>query len=150
MAARRARPGFHLCPRHKIEYGALEQCAKCKHDPGPRPAERPLKLPAPPKDCLTAAQREAWFIKLANKALDDVDRLLKTLGLEPKRKASKKEPPAEPSEADLDGDWHVEVAIKAHRDTAIKAMRAAQELGAAREEAELVEARRQLNAKEAG
>jgi hypothetical protein len=139
MPRERAKPGHHRCPRHGIEYKALEQCPKCETDPGPSPSEKPIKLPKPPKGCYTAAQREAWFIDLANKTLKDVDRLAKTLKPDAKREA----------DAGEDGNWHTENAIKAHRDTAIKAMRAAQELGAAREEAELVEARRRANAAEA-
>jgi hypothetical protein len=122
-APKKARPGHHRCPRHGDEYKALEQCPKCKADPGPAPSEAKLKLPEPPPGCRSAADREAWFVKLADETLADVARM---------------------SALDSE-DWHVEVAIKSHRDTAIKAMRAAQELGAKREEAELVEARRVAN-----
>jgi hypothetical protein len=141
----RAKPGHHRCPRHQIEYEALKQCPICfptepgvKPDPGPPPAEKKLKLPKPPKGCVSAAEREAWFVKLANETLKDVARLAKGLTT-----AGGK------SSDEDDSTWHTENAIKAHRDTAIKAMRAAHELGAAREEAELVEERRRANVAEA-
>lgn len=112
-AALKPRPGHHLCPKHGVEYGALEQCGPCQAgDPATVARESKRTAPKPPAGCRSVEQHERWFTTLADKALADVTRLGR----------SKKK------------DWHTEVAIKGHRDTAIKAARAAAELATAREE----------------
>lgn len=117
----------NFCKRHQIAYGALEQCGNCEADPGPLPSEVAPEPPLPPKGCIDSHTREAWFTRVANDALADVLRLQAT----------------GPSlDAEGETDWHTDVAIKQHRDTAIKAMRAAGELGVAREIDAITEARR--------
>lgn len=122
-SVRTVKPGNHYCPKHNVEYGALEQCGGCVGDPAAVVTEEKLELPDPPKGCISSDQREAWFTKLADAALADAARVKK-------RKAK---------------DWHDEIAIKGHRETAIKAMRAAGELGGRREDFEIVEARKKQN-----
>ena len=117
---RKPRPGFHLCPKHGVEYGALEQCGVCAGgDPAEPVTTAKAAAPKPPRGCRSIEQHEQWLTKLADDALRDVARL---------RKAKTK-------------DWHTEVAIKGHRDTAIKAARAATELAAVREDTQLLEDR---------
>jgi hypothetical protein len=123
--ARGASKPKNWCDRHEVGYGALDQCPGCENDPGPTPDEVGFEPAPPPTGCITSADREAWYTKLANDAIASADAL-----------------------GSGEDDWHIDVAVKAHRDTAIKAMRAAGELGRAREDADLVEARRRANAKE--
>lgn len=117
---RKPRPGYHLCPKHDVEYGALEQCGVCASGDRAEPtATKRAAAPKPPAGCRSIEQHERWLTKLADDALRDVQRLRKTKGK----------------------DWHTEVAIKGHRDTAIKAARAATELAAIREDAHLLDDR---------
>lgn len=120
QSATDARKKKEHCPRHDVWYGALEQCGACVGDPGPLPGEAPTTLPDPPTGCITSHDREAWFTKVATDALTDAKRV---------------------ADANVDGDWHAEIAIKQHRDTGIKAMRAAGEIGAQRETDHLVKER---------
>ena len=114
----------HRCKRHNVSYGALEQCPQCTAgDPATPPLEDVAPLPVAPDGCLSSIGREAWYTALANAAIADADRLA-AAGDDP------------------ESGWHADVAIKGHRDTAIKAMRAAGELGTARETDALVERRK--------
>ena len=120
----------HTCPRHGIKYGALEQCSSCTAgDAGPAPGEEPQESAPPPDGCMSSAQREAWYTALAEKCLANADELESAGGGD-----------------DPDGAWHKEVAIKSHRETAIKAMRAAGELGVERESDWLVAKRKREQA----
>jgi len=121
----------HHCKRHDVSYGALEQCPGCVEDAAPLPSEVKVPLAPPPAGCVNSEGREAWFTKVANDALADVLRLQATLGMG-----------SDDDEGGSGGDWHTENAIKGHRETAIKAMRAAGELGATRETDHLVATRK--------
>ena len=107
-----------------MRYGALQQCPGCAAgDAATPPLEEAVELPAAPDGCLSSVGREAWYTALATAAIADADRLA-AAGDDP------------------ESGWHADVAIKGHRDTAIKAMRAAGELGVARETDALVERRK--------
>ncbi len=118
----------HLCKRHNVSYGALEQCGSCLTDAGPAPADVPIELPLPPKGCLSSVDRERWYTALADASIADAMRVL--------------------SSGD-EADFHTEANITAHRNVAIKAQRAAGELGNRREDQALVESRKRENALEA-
>lgn len=121
----------HHCKRHNVSYGALEQCGKCVDDSGPLPTEVRVPLQDPPSGCVNSEEREAWFTKVANDALADVVRLQEALT------------PVQATDGTVvEEDWHAEIAIKGHRETAIKAMRAAGELGKQRETDHVVEVRK--------
>lgn len=130
MTAAKSSGKKHHCKRHDVSYGALEQCPKCVDDAAPLPSEVKVPLAPPPDGCVNSEGREAWFTRVANDALADVARLQETLGA------------ATNEDGESAGDWHTENAIKGHRETAIKAMRAAGELGNARETDHLVAVRK--------
>ena len=124
------RPKKHHCKRHDVRYGALEQCPRCAGgDPAPAPQDVPDDPAPAPEGCKTSAEREAWYTTLAEAALSDAAALIEQRGA-----------------GDPESAWHVEVAIKSHRETAIKAMRAAGELGAEREADWLVAQRKREQA----
>ncbi len=121
----------NYCPRHKVSYGALEQCGRCEGDPGPAPLEVAVKLPKPPRGCMSSEARERWYTALAESSLRSAAKLTASKG-------TKKAPEV---------DFHGEAAIRGHRETAIKAMRAASELGNQRETDAIVEARKREGAR---
>lgn len=95
------------------------------------------KLPTPPKGCLSSVQVERWFIATARAAEASaklvIDRMTATFDAVTEKSSNKTKGPTAPAH-----DFHDEIAIAKHRDTAIKAMRAATELALRREDDELV------------
>lgn len=121
-------PGMHHCARHRVTYGALEQCGPCETDPAPSPADRAGRAVAPPAGCLTTAERERELVAIAKQARGEVSRL--------KRQKKK--------------DFHTEIAIKGYLDTAVKAIRAAHDVGMERESADETAGRLEDERGEAG
>jgi hypothetical protein len=109
------------CKRHDVLFDpSLGSCAACDRDPGPEPADDiEAELPTPPDKCFSSEAIERWFTTLAVAARESARRVAKR----EKR------------------DFHDESAIAKHRETAIKAMRAAGELALRREDEALVRAR---------
>lgn len=116
-------------------------CPKC-----PREGLAPIKLareqlPPPPKGCMSTVQIEAWFTALAKNAAASAELVEKRA--ERKVRAIIIET-GEETEVEA-RDFHDEGAIAKHREIAIKAMRAANELAARREDDELVDIRDERN-----
>lgn len=126
------------CTLHEQTFAKTDACPQCVS------AERglPIKLardvlPKPPKGCMSAVQIEAWFTALAKESAQsavNVEERADTLG-----KGVLIETGEEVEV--VTRDFHYEVAIAKHREVAIKAMRAANELANRREDDELVDIR---------
>jgi hypothetical protein len=110
----------YRCVRHGVRFVPPKTCAKCDADPGPDLADEiDEHLAAAPTGCMDSLALERWFVAVAKSGIVAANRVSKL-----KHK-----------------DFHDEGSIAKHRETAIKAMRAAAELTGRREDADLVRAR---------
>jgi hypothetical protein len=95
-------------------------------------------LPPPPEGCMSTEAIEVWFVAIALAAEKSANAIDARRQPRPPKKKPRKGAPA-PKLRVL--DFHDEGAIAKHRDNAIKAMRAANELASRREDETIVKRR---------
>lgn len=125
------------CTLHDVVFAKTRTCPECPIGGPPIKLARE-QLPKPPKGCLSTTAIEAWFVALAKDALKSADDV--------EERANEKHGQGilvATGEAVtvLLRDFHDETAIAKHRELAIKAMRAANELATRREDDEIVDIR---------
>lgn len=134
-------PKHRRCTEHDLVFPKTQVCPKC-----PKEGLAPIKLareqlPPPPKGCRSMTEIEAWFVSLADEARASA------VDVETRANAKREGVLVTTGEVVevLVRDFHDEAAIAKHRENAIKAMRAAADFAARREDDELVDLRDERN-----
>lgn len=138
--------GSYRCRKHEQAFTLPATCTACEADPAlPSTQEPAPALPKAPKGCKSSVTLERRFVAIAEASRKDVDRL----GKQARELANQVlfdgsavagKPKAKPKKQ-ATFDFHLERNMAAHRETEIKALRAATELALQREDAELVRLR---------
>lgn len=142
------------CTDHGQTFDKKSVCSECRkglRKELPRQPKEPL--PEPPAGCMSTVQIERWFVDLAKASAARAAAIEDVVPIKLPAKPSKKKrgKANAKSEGNRFRDFHDETAIANHRDRAIKAMRAACELAARREDDAIVDARdERLSAQQRG
>jgi hypothetical protein len=124
------------CTLHDVTFPKTRTCPQCAIGGPPIRLARE-QLPPPPKGCLSTVAIERWYVELAKESAASAS------DVEQRANAKGKGILVETGEEIevLVRNFHDETAIAKHREIAIKAMRAANELATRREDDEIVDIR---------